>query len=137
MSNKSKCITNFNKNIVLLMKELEKNYPDNGEVITLKNRMILLKNELGREKLIELCGKAIYNYKDKIINREEKFFEDFDNIKKTSKINEEGEDYKFVLNIFTMAINCYTNLKEAKKDELYNMLKILLISYIEYYNIKE
>ena len=45
MSNKSKCITNFNKNIVLLMKELEKNYPDNGEVITLKNRMILLKNE--------------------------------------------------------------------------------------------
>ena len=130
--NKSECIRLFNTNIIRLMKELENYYPTSGEIITLNNRIKILKNELGREKLIEICGPKIYTYKDKILKRDMDFFQDFNNIKKESNINEKEKNYELVSKIFMMASGIYPKLDEQKQDELYNKLLIMLQSYMAY-----
>jgi|SRR3972149_1297846 len=125
-------ITKFNTNLIKLLKELEKYYPDSGEIITLNNRIKILKNELGREMLIEKCGPEIYVYKEKIYAREMDFFRNFNNIKKMSNIDDSKKNYNLVITIFRMASEIYPKLPKANQDEMYDRLLILLDSYIKY-----
>ena len=129
---RSQYITEFNKGLIQLLSELEKYYPNSGEVIILNNRLRLLKNEVGRETLIEICGRAIYKYKEQIEKRDEEFFANFNNIKSISDLRENEGNYKLVSNVFRMALSCYNSITQKQKDEMFNKLKIMLNSYINY-----
>ena len=136
---KERCILEFNKTLNILITELEKKYPSSGEVITINNRIKIIKDTLGRDFLIKERGEKIYKYKDKILKRDEEFFEKYENIYNKSQIKEKvkkDENYDLIYNVFLMSLNTYKKGDKKYKDQIYNWILILLSSFIIFYDKK-
>ena len=125
-------VSNYNKKLFKLLKEVEENFPENGELYFLRNRMITFKREQ-REGLIELSGRFLYIYKDELYAQAKDsngtFFKDISNIK---EIDSSHSEYKTINSLFSLISSYYYDVNEQERTKLCKDVLLMFDDFLEY-----
>jgi hypothetical protein len=93
-----------------------------------RSRICEVSRQLGKIKVLEISGSKIFGYREKILERNEKFLTDF-NFKDATK-DLDKDDY--AADLLNSIRECYKNSLPKEKDYLYGKLVELLKIYIKY-----
>ncbi len=121
----------FNLNFTKLLKYLESKFPTNGNVISLKNKISIAKDE-DRLILIRKCGEYAERYHTHIFNRNIEFFMNKANIKELNELDRSHEFYEMAMDLFGLIVTAYRNLNKQQFDELYGYLYNLTAARMEW-----
>ena len=122
----------FNKTIMQLVKSIELVFPENSNIERLK-RAIRLDKSTDDTAVIKLAGPRILKYNDKIMERDESFFSDMNNIPELTNLPPEAKNEEEIIhNLFFLIKKFYFSQPKEHQDELYKKLITLLNSYMEF-----
>lgn len=126
----------FNTKVRELITKLEKKSRTDVEIANLdrlKKRIQLLKTTMGENALITESSPFFMEYSERILNRDEVFFNTMDvraeYIKRKGKVDKQDE---FIFSLTDSIRNHYNKSSQKEKDDVYNDVKILFEHCIEY-----
>lgn len=129
-------IKEFNATVRALITRLEKKSRSEVEIANLdrlKKRIQLLKVTMGEPALINESSPFFIEYSEKVINRDEQFFNTMDvraeYIKRKGKIDKQDE---FIFSLTDSIRAHYNKAAKKEKDEVYAEVKKLFDDCIEY-----
>ncbi|AIB52115.1 hypothetical protein PRJ_Fausto_00402 [Faustovirus] len=93
-----------------------------------RSRICEVSRQLGKVKVLEISGSKIFEHREAILKRNEKFLTDF-NFKDATK---ELDKDDYAADLLNSIRECYKNSSLKEKDYLYSKLVELLQIYIKY-----
>jgi hypothetical protein len=124
-----KCVDNFNNIIRKLLADLENRHPDNDTIYRQNKRLsVALQSE--PTLAIQTFGPELWNNREKILNREEKYFLDMNFEDKLD------EDVKQLGSVIDLVKRDFVKLSKTNKDKYINDVINMLTYYVEYIKLE-
>lgn len=118
-----KIATEFNSTVFKLVKICKRLEPGNADLAWLQNNLSLAR-DLDPLMIINSCKDIIWEYREHIMNEDEKFFLSMDARKKVANTND--EETKIALSLISSIKEKYPALSQGEKKQIWSHVKNLL-----------
>jgi hypothetical protein len=122
---KSELVKEFTKGIFNLLEFLSQKRPRDTNIKQLNDR-VKVARRIYEEGLVKIAGDYFYKYRQKIFDRDEKFFIENDIIKL------EKVDDQLAIDVMNAIREEYFKSTTNERDDVYLIVQGLLITYMEY-----